>query len=131
MNTKDLSRRNFVKTTGAVGAGLVIGFNIPWLQGCDGPPAMPVEGGMQPNAWIRIDPAGFVHVVYDDHEMGQGSSTGFLMMVCDELDADWSKIIWEPVPTDPRTRPPEVTRCCLRRWTGSPRGKASHSSLGR
>jgi CO/xanthine dehydrogenase Mo-binding subunit len=56
---------------------------------------------MAPNAWIRIDPAGFVHVVYDDHEMGQGSSTGFLMMVCDELEADWSRIVWEPVPTDP------------------------------
>ena len=48
---------------------------------------------MQPNAWIRVDPAGFVHVVYDDHEMGQGSSTGFLMMVCDELEADWSKMV--------------------------------------
>ncbi len=101
MKAKDLSRRDFVKTTGAAGAGLVIGFNIPWLQGCAGPPPVPVEGGMQPNAWIRIDPAGFVHVVYDDHEMGQGSSTGFLMMVCDELEADWSKIVWEPVPTDP------------------------------
>ncbi|MFH1765943.1 MAG: xanthine dehydrogenase family protein molybdopterin-binding subunit [Gemmatimonadota bacterium] len=101
MKAKDLSRRDFVKTTGAAGAGLVIGFNIPWLQGCAGPPPVPLEGGMQPNAWIRIDPAGFVHVVYDDHEMGQGSSTGFLMMVCDELEADWAKIVWEPVPTDP------------------------------
>jgi isoquinoline 1-oxidoreductase beta subunit len=62
---------------------------------------MPVDGGVEANAWIRIDPAGFVHVVYDDHEMGQGSSTGFLMMVCDELEADWAKIVWEPVPTDP------------------------------
>ena len=101
MKANELSRRDFVKTSGAVGAGLVIGFHIPWLQGCSGPPPVPVEGGMQPNAWIRIDPAGFVHVVYDDHEMGQGSSTGFLMMVCDELEADWSKIVWEPVPTDP------------------------------
>jgi len=101
MTAKDLSRRDFMKTTGAAGAGLVIGFHIPLFQGCAGPPPVPVEGGMQPNAWIRIDPAGFVHVVYDDHEMGQGSSTGFLMMVCDELDADWSKIVMEPVPTDP------------------------------
>jgi isoquinoline 1-oxidoreductase beta subunit len=56
---------------------------------------------MQPNAYIRIDPAGFVHIVYDDHEMGQGSSTGFLMMACDELEADWSMIVMEDVPTDP------------------------------
>ena len=81
MSTGDLSRRDFVKTTGAVGAGLVIGFHIPWLQGCATEAQVPLEGGVQPNAWLRIDPAGFVHVVYDDHEMGQGSSTGFLMMV--------------------------------------------------
>ena len=102
MSAREVSRRDFMKTTGAAGAGLVIGFHVPWLQGCDSvPPPIPVEGGMQPNAWIRIDPAGFVHVVYDDHEMGQGSSTGFLMMVCDELEADWAKIVWEAVPTDP------------------------------
>jgi len=101
MQTREVSRRDFVKTTGAAGAGLVIAFHVPWLQGCENAPSLPVEGGMQPNAWIRVDPAGFVHVVYDDHEMGQGSSTGFLMMVCDELEADWSKIVWEPVPTDP------------------------------
>ena len=101
MKAKDLSRRDFVKTTGAVGTGLVIGFNIPWLQGCAGPTPVPLEGGAQPNAYIRIDPAGFIHIVYDDHEMGQGSSTGFLMMACDELEADWSMIVMEDVPTDP------------------------------
>jgi len=101
MKARELSRRDFVKTTGAAGAGLVIGFHVPWLGGCESPQMVPAGGGMAPNAWIRVDPAGFVHVVYDDHEMGQGSSTGFLMMVCDELEADWSRIVWEPVPTDP------------------------------
>ncbi len=101
MSTKDLSRRDFMKTTGVAGAGLVVGFHIPWIQGCGGPPPVPMEGGAQPNAYIRIDPAGFIHIVYDDHEMGQGSSTGFLMMACDELEADWSKIVMEEVPTDP------------------------------
>ena len=109
MTAKDLSRRDFVKTTGAAGAGLVIGFHIPILQGCEGPQAVSGEGGVQPNGWIRVDPAGFVHIVYDDHEMGQGSSTGFLMMVCDEMEADWSKIVWEPVPTDPSNWDPAST----------------------
>ena len=58
MKSQDLSRRDFVKTTGAAGAGLVIAFNIPWFQGCAGPPPIPVEGGMQPNSYIRIDPEG-------------------------------------------------------------------------
>ena len=102
MNRNDLSRRTFIKTTGAAGTGLIIGFHIPWLEGCESaPPPPPMEGGFEPNEWIRVAPDGLVHVVYDDHEMGQGSSTSFLMMVCEELEADWAKIIWEPVPTNP------------------------------
>ena len=101
MSTSKFTRRNFLKTSGAAGAGLVIGFHIPWVSGCEGPPLVPLEGGAEPNAWIRIDPAGFVHVVYDDHEMGQGSSTSFMMMVCEEMEADWEMMLWEPVPTNP------------------------------
>ncbi|MFC1660311.1 molybdopterin cofactor-binding domain-containing protein [Gemmatimonadota bacterium] len=101
MNTRDVSRRDFIRTTSAAGAGLVIGFHIPALQGCAQTAQVPLAGGVEPNGWIRVDPAGFVHVVYDEHEMGQGSSTGFLMMVCDEMGADWEKMIWEPTPTNP------------------------------
>jgi len=101
MSTSKFTRRNFLKTSGAAGAGLVIGFHIPWVSGCAGPPLVPLEGGAEPNAWIRIDPAGFVHVVYGDHEMGQGSSTSFMMMVCEEMEADWEMMLWEPVPTNP------------------------------
>lgn len=102
MNMNELSRRTFIKVTGSAGTGLVIGFHIPLLEGCaEAPPPPPAPGGLEPNAWIRVGPDGLVHVVYDDHEMGQGSSTSFLMMVCEELEADWSRMVWEPVPTNP------------------------------
>ena len=101
MNTRDVTRRDFIRTTSAAGAGLVIGFQIPVLQGCAQAVQTPLEGGVQANGWIRVDPAGFIHVVYDEHEMGQGSSTGFMMMVCDEMGADWEKMVWEPTPTNP------------------------------
>lgn len=97
----DLNRRTFLKTTGAAGAGLVIGFYLPWMEGCSNVAPPPLEGGFEPNAWIRVAPDGLVHVIYDDHEMGQGSSTSFLMMVCEELEGDWSRMVWEPVPTNP------------------------------
>ncbi len=104
MSTRDVSRREFVRTTGAAGAGLVVGFRIP--LGLEPVATGELDAGagnadLAPNAWIRIAPDGLVHVVYDDHEMGQGSSTSFLMMVCEELDADWARMVWEPVPTDP------------------------------
>lgn len=101
MTSRDLSRRDFIRTSSAAGAGLVIGFHIPLVQGCSDVAPVPLEGGVQPNGWIRVDPAGFVHVVYDEHEMGQGSSTGFMMMACDEMNASWSRMVWEPTPTNP------------------------------
>jgi isoquinoline 1-oxidoreductase beta subunit len=106
MNMNELSRRTFIKVTGTAGTGLIIGFHIPLLQGCaDAHSRPPADGGLAPNAWIRVGPDGLVHVVYDDHEMGQGSSTSFLMMVCEELEADWTKMVWGPVPTDPSSWP--------------------------
>jgi isoquinoline 1-oxidoreductase beta subunit len=103
MSMGELTRRTFLKATGLAGTGLVVGFHIPLLEACaeNGPSS---QGAMfKPNAWIWVTPDGLVHVVYDEHEMGQGSSTGFLKMVCEELEADWEKMVWEPVPTDPST----------------------------
>ncbi|MGD8362688.1 MAG: molybdopterin-dependent oxidoreductase [Gemmatimonadota bacterium] len=99
MNTGELSRRSFLKTTGLAGTGLVVGFHIPLLEAC----ASPQGTGFKPNAWIWVNPDGLVHVVYDEHEMGQGSSTGFLKIVAEEMEASWDKLVWEPVPTDPST----------------------------
>ncbi len=102
MNSKEPSRRDFLKAASGVGAGLLIAFYVPWLEGCEEdwiPPR--VEGAMRPNAWIWVDTEGLIHVIFDEHEMGQGSSTGFLQMVCEEMEGDWKKMVWEPVPTDP------------------------------
>jgi isoquinoline 1-oxidoreductase beta subunit len=103
MSTGELSRRSFLRTTGLAGTGLVVGFHIPILEGCAkaAPPLQ--EGGFKPNAWIWVNSDGLVHVVYDEHEMGQGSSTGFMKMVAEEMEAAWDRLVWEPVPTDPST----------------------------
>jgi isoquinoline 1-oxidoreductase beta subunit len=101
MSSHKVTRRDFLKTTGAAGTGLVVAISFPWIEACAQGATIPQEGGFQPNAWIWIDPQGLVHVVYDEHEMGQGSSTGFLKIVCEELGADWAQMVWEPVPTDP------------------------------
>ena len=41
MSDKNLNRRDFVKTTGGVGAGLVVGFQLLSIEGCGGPPPIP------------------------------------------------------------------------------------------
>jgi isoquinoline 1-oxidoreductase beta subunit len=103
MTIHELTRRDFLKSTGVAGTGLVVAISFPWVGACGQPAVITQEGGFKPNAWIWIDPDGLVHVVYDEHEMGQGSSTGFMKIVCEELGADWAKMVWEPVPTDPST----------------------------
>ena len=70
MSKPDLTRREFLKTSGTAGAGLVIAFHVPMGKELLGA----TRKDLEPNAWIRIDPEGLIHVIYDDHEMGQGSS---------------------------------------------------------
>ena len=99
MNTRKLNRRDFLKTTAVAGAGLVVAIHFP--LGEELAAEVLARKQLEPNAWIRIGPDGLVHVVYDEHEMGQGSSTGFLKIVCEEMNAAWDKMVWEPAPTDP------------------------------
>jgi len=83
-----VSRRDFLKTGAVGGASLVVGFH--W-----GPaPAVAAEAGgdFTPNAYIQIDPSGEIRLVAARSEMGQGVRTSLLMILAEELDADWSKI---------------------------------------
>ena len=92
----DISRRDFLTTSAAAGAGLAIGFHIP-TRGRFGPtPAAPFA----PNAWLRINPDESVLVVVDRSEMGQGVTTSLPMLLAEELEADWSKIKIEFAPAD-------------------------------
>src|SRR5262249_32988716 len=45
-----------------------------------------------PNAYIQIDPNGEIRLIAARSEMGQGVRTSLLMILAEELDADWSKI---------------------------------------
>ena len=59
MNTINMSRRKFLKTTGAIGGGLVVGFS---MTGCS-PGELPIElskGGLVPNAFLQITPENVV-----------------------------------------------------------------------
>ena len=96
--TVTLSRRDFVKVTGAAGAGLALGVYLP---GCR-PERPEAEGpAFAPNAWVRIWTNGRITIVVDRSEMGQGVATALPMLVAEELEADWSKVEIEFAPSDP------------------------------
>ena len=83
----------------AVGSGLVVGFRLPLLDAI----LSQAQGGgvFAPNEWLWIDWDGVVTIINSVPEMGQGSMTTMLMIVADELDAEWDRI---------RSRPPLPTR---------------------
>ncbi len=52
------------------------------------------------NMWLRITIDNKVIVINPHADMGQGSSTGLLQIVADELDADWSQMHVEQAPVE-------------------------------
>jgi isoquinoline 1-oxidoreductase beta subunit len=94
----DVSRRDFLRTTAAVGAGLTI---ATWLPGCGSSPAAGAAGsGFVPNAFVRIGTDDSVTIIAKHLEMGQGAYTGLATLLADELDADWSRVRVEGAPAD-------------------------------
>lgn len=91
------TRRVFLKTASATGAGLVVAFYLPSRLlakvGANAPFA--------PNAWLRIGADDSILVIVDRSEMGQGISTALPMLIAEELEADWSKVKIEFAPVAP------------------------------
>ena len=50
--------------------------------------------------WVRIAPDGRITILSAGAEMGQGSMTSLPLIVAEEMDADWSKVVIEWVPAD-------------------------------
>jgi len=98
----DFTRRDFIKVSGAAGAGLLL---VTQLPGCTraGAVAEGADGGEAAalNAWVRIAPDGTITVMVDRSEMGQGISTSLPMLVAEELEADWADVRFEFAPADP------------------------------
>lgn len=97
MSPTTLPRRDFLRISGALGGGLLVGFHLPGRAQAAG--RTPAE--LAPNAFVRIAEDGRVTVIVNKAEMGQGVSTSLAMLLAEELDADWSTVGFEFAPIDP------------------------------
>ena len=73
------SRRDFIKVSGAAGAGLVIAFQLPSSLQAQSTAAP----AFAPNVWLQIDPSGKVTITCHKSEMGQGVRTSLPRMVAE------------------------------------------------
>ncbi|HET8889130.1 MAG TPA: molybdopterin cofactor-binding domain-containing protein, partial [Candidatus Angelobacter sp.] len=93
-----LARRDFLKLTVTASGGLLVGFYFPGLS-LKADAAEPKQ--FSANAFVRIGTDEKITVIVNHSEMGQGVYTALPMILADELDADWSKVGYEPAPVDP------------------------------
>jgi isoquinoline 1-oxidoreductase beta subunit len=103
----EVTRRTFLKTGLAAGAGLMIGFRT---TGEDVALAAQSTEPFAPNAWIRITPDNVVTIIVDKSDMGQGVLTSMPMLIAEELEADWSQIRVEQAPAGPEYVNPVTKR---------------------
>ncbi len=101
----EASRRTILKSIGGVGAGLVLGLQLPAAAKAQSGAAAVIKGDggastFAPNAFVRIAPDSTVTVLIKHIEFGQGPYTGLATLVAEELDADWSQMQAQSAPAN-------------------------------
>ena len=123
------TRRDFLVTTGAAGAGLVLGWQVPSAALAQTGTAAAATPGTEVNLWVVVKPDSGCIVRIARSEMGQGTLTGLAQLVAEELECDWAKVSTEQVS-------PQRNFASKRAWgemgTGGSRGiRTSHDYVRR
>ena len=90
MDTKALSRRNFLRSSGLSGTALLLGFYFPAAakQGKIINAADDVNQDVELNAWLRIDTSGNITILSHRAEMGQGAYHAIPQIIAEELEVN-------------------------------------------
>src|SRR5213075_1706963 len=112
----EINRREFLAMVAAAEGAFILGFSVPQQVNAQTTPEI--------NAWIVISPDDTVTIRIGQTELGQGVWTSNAMMVCEELQCDWTKVRPEYASAnrDARERAPA--------WTLSVPGKGATDPNG-
>lgn len=87
------SRRRFLQVFGSATGALIVGLPaLAWT-----PDQLLGQKLVRLNAYVRIEPDGTTMIGARDPEVGQGIRTAEARILAEELDADWNKVIVEPL----------------------------------
>jgi isoquinoline 1-oxidoreductase beta subunit len=102
-----INRRSFLKVTALAGGGLLIHFS--WLpafgQVSTGAERQIPEEWIQINGFIKITPDNVIKILNPNPDFGQNVMTSLPMIVAEELDADWKKVVVEMAPHNTKLGP--------------------------
>ncbi len=92
-----VNRRDFLKLSGAAGAGLVLGFYFKSGRSARAAQVVNASAGDSGrlNAYIRISPDNVVTLTSKRPEMGQGVKTSLPMVIAEQLEVDWTDVVIE------------------------------------
>jgi isoquinoline 1-oxidoreductase beta subunit len=93
---EELSRREFLRVSAAVGGGLLLSIALPSL----GSRAEAAGTDASVTAWVRIAADDTVTIMVPTSEMGQGILSSLPQLLAEEMKADWSKVRSEHAPND-------------------------------
>ncbi|MBB3225726.1 isoquinoline 1-oxidoreductase beta subunit [Luteibacter sp. Sphag1AF] len=92
-----LSRRRFLKFASCAAGGLIIGVSTASALERPAPVALLGDAWSQLGPYLRIAADGRIFIGVRDPDNGEGTSTSLARLIADELDADWSRVIVEPL----------------------------------
>src|SRR5512140_2401814 len=93
----NVERRAFLQVLAVVGGGVMFGTYARTAHALGRQPAV---DPFVPNAFIRITGDNRITIVAKNPEEGQGVKQSLPMIICEELDADWSQVTVEQADSD-------------------------------
>lgn len=97
----NFGRRSFIKSSVLAGGGLMLGFNwFASLNAAGNELAEMPEEWFKINGYLKIRENGEVIIMSPNPEIGQNVKTSMPMIVADELDVDWKRVLVEQAPLD-------------------------------
>ena len=96
---KNVSRRAFLRVSATAAGGLLVSLylDLPSVAQEAGQPRPPAKV-YPPDAFVNIKPDGNIVIQVNRLEFGQGVHTALPMLLADELDADWAKVVADLAP---------------------------------
>lgn len=92
-----LSRRRFLKYAAGAAGALVIGIGSVEAAERPVPLALLGDSWSQVGPYLRVAADGRVFIGVRDPDNGEGTATSLARIIAEEMDADWSRIIVEPL----------------------------------